>query len=173
MNLISIQGHYAPAYYLNKAEAAELKLQVESLTHQHVLVISSKFRTDLIYYGDDYVVEILKLWCIISGTAFKESTKQKFFYSHSDLSSLTHFFYRLHLLYRMPRWHKEFYEQLLSMWMENPKEPALDTLIKITMLLTELHNEHSLILGQTDCQQIIERFVDLKSLTSPDKNILN
>jgi hypothetical protein len=134
-----------PGFRLDRADAAELKKQVEAISQEHVLVISSKFRTDLIYYDvDDHVDEILRIWCNICGVSYKDSTKQKFFRSKNELLTLTHYFYRLQLLYRMPQWHKVYYEELLSMWIENPKEPVLGTLNKVMILLNESSNNHTL-----------------------------
>lgn len=171
MNLISIQGHLAPAFRLNKADAAELKKQVETISQEHVLVISSKFRTDLFYYDmDDHVEEIIRIWCNICGASYKDSTKLKFFRSKSELLTLTHFFYRLQLLYRMPQWHKAYYEELLSMWIENPKEPVLGIIMKLMILLNESCNEHTLKINEADFKQIVGRFINLRNLTSQNNN---
>lgn len=171
MNLLSIQGHFAPAFRLNKADAAELKKQVEIISQEHVLVISSKFRTDLFYYDvDDHVEEIIRIWCDISGVTYNDSTKIKFFRSRNELLTLTHFFYRLQLLFRMPQWHKAYSEELLSMWIENPKEPVLGILMKVMILLNESCNEHTLKLNETEFKQVVGRFINLRNLTFLNNN---
>lgn len=174
MNLLSIQGHFAPAFRLNTIQATECKKQVETLSQEPACIISSKFRTDILYFDEDsHVEEILRTWCKLCGVTYKETTKLKFFCSNDIAVSLTQFFYRLQLLHRMPQWHSMYYKELLSMWIENPKEPILYSLNKIMILMNESNNEHSLKLNNDKFQQIVAKFIDLGNLTSLNKKNVN
>lgn len=174
MNLLSIQGHFAPAFRLNKADAAELQKKVMTITQDHIVMISSKFRTDLIFYnGGEHMEKITRIWCDIAGVTYKDHIKNRFFRSSTELITLTHFFYRLQLLSRMPQWYKMYYEQLLSAWMENPKDPILDTLIKVMTQLNELFNEHSLKLDENEFRHIMGRFINLRNMASMNDKSAN
>ena len=174
MNLLSIQGHFAPAFRLNKEDAVELQEKVKVITQERVVVISSKFRTDLVFYeGDDKMEQITRIWCDIAGVIYKDHIKTRLFRSSTELITLTHFFYRLQLLSRMPQWYKMYYEQLLSTWMENPKDQILDTLIKVMTQLNELFNEHSLKLDEYEFRQIVGRFLNLREMASMNEKSSN
>ena len=174
MNLLSIQGHFAPAFRLNETAKEVIKRYVETITRADIVIISSKFRTDLIFYDQvDHMEEIIIKWCDITGHTFKESTKLKFFRSCNELHSITHFFYRLYLLSRMPLWYKMYHEQLLSTWIENPRDPLLGTIMKVMTQLDSLFNDHAMKLNENEFRQIAQRFIDFDKLALMDKNRAN
>ena len=63
LRYIHIQGKEVPRFYFKDQTSRSFKSVIQSLTEGSPLVISSLYRTDVIYSGEaDKTNEILKLW---------------------------------------------------------------------------------------------------------------
>ena len=172
MYLLSIQGRYAPAFQLNNSAALKLKQLVEGATKKQALVVSSRFRSDLVYEDDtDSLIASLKMWCDLVGYSYTESLKLKFFRSDEEHISLDAFFYRLQLIRSIPRWYELYMEELTKVLEANPFNPhclKLSGLLEVFCEAVEkqcLKTEKEAIIRQLSC------FVNLKKLgTSHNSN---
>ena len=174
MNLLSIQGPHAPALYLDKHQEIDLEQQVSAIIHDRALVISSKFRTDILYYGNkDHVDTLLMCWFAKSGSQYNASKKSKFYRSDDELTTLTSFFYRLHLLNQFPQWHHAYYENFISKLIDNPKNDLCHKLFEILNILMENFDEHLLKVDKAALHHLIDRSVSLRKLAETNKLNIN
>ena len=174
MYLLSIQGRYAPAFQLKENAALKLKQQVEAATNKQALVISSRFRSDLIYQDTtNSLVASLKLWCEIVGYDYSDSLKLKFFRSDEEQVSLNSFLNRLQLIRSVPRWYELYLEELTKVLAENAYHPLCQKLsgpLEKYLLTVEKQNlkteKEAVIRG-------VSRFVNLKKLGNSNNSNCN
>lgn len=172
MNLLSIQGKYAPTFQLQDDMAIELKQNIEAITKKQVLIISSKFRSDLIYNDDqDRIDTFLKSWCNAVGYTYSNSVKQKFFRSTDEAISLSYFLYRLHLLKRIPKWYEDYFKKLMNILTltVNADHPLCKKLYEAMDILRVAVDQHRLK-GEKEILENMNNFVDLKNLVSRNQN---
>lgn len=82
---ISIQGKYAPYFYFQHLDADNFRSIVESETSGNSLVISSAYRTDILYSSNEEKSDqIIKKWCDYMGYHFDSHVKSKFIRSTNE-----------------------------------------------------------------------------------------
>lgn len=167
MYLLSIQGRYAPAFQLKNDAALQLKKQVEGLTHQQAHIISSRFRTDLVYEDDENRLEdFLERWCKSLGYPYKSDIKLKFFRSAEEDVSLSQFFYRLHLLKRIPNWYNAYLEKLVQLLAREGQCPLCTKLSEAMKLFCDSVELLRIKQGQDSLLKSVNEFVKLKHLAA-------
>lgn len=170
MYLLSIQGRYAPAFQLKNAAALQLRQQIEAVTNRHTQIISSKFRSDLIYEDDENRLEdFLETWCESVGYPFDSSVKLKFFRSAEDAISISQFFYRLHLLKRFPKWYDGYLEKLVNVLVQKTHCPLCQKLSEAMEQFCEAVEVRRLKENHEALIKSVHEFVKLKHLASLHK----
>ena len=105
MNLITIVGESASGFYLDKQLIPDFKSLLRSLTSSRVLVVSTKFRTDLFYNSDESMnEEIFKLWGFYSNADLPNLHKTDLKEIAGDEASLSQFFNSINIL--SSNWYK-------------------------------------------------------------------
>ena len=165
MYLLSIQGRYAPAFQLKENAALRLKQQIEAATNKQALVISSRFRSDLIYQDTtNSLVGSLKIWCELVGHDYSDSLKLKFFRSDEEQISLNSFFYRLQLIRSVPRWYELYIEELMKVFAENAFHPLCQKLSGPLEKYLRTVEQQNLKTEKEAVLKGVSRFVNLKKL---------
>lgn len=109
MHLITILGSSARKFYLKQQVISDFKSLISSVTSGRVMIISTKFRSDLFYKTEaSKNNEILKLWALYAHTSLtalqekditsfvgEEKSLSKYFLSINNLSS-NWYHYRLY-----------------------------------------------------------------------------
>lgn len=170
MYLLSIQGRYAPAFQLKYAAALQLRQQIEAVTNKHTQIISSKFRSDLIYDDDiNRLEEFLEIWSDSVGYPYDNSLKLKFFRSAEEAVSISQFFYRLHLLRRFPKWYDGYLENLLNVLDQKTHCPLCQKLSEAMEQFCEAVEVRRLKRNHETLIKSVHEFVKLKHLASLHK----
>ncbi len=99
LHYIHIQGKSAPAFYFRNRTAQHFKSLIQSLTEKSSLVISSLYRTDILYIAEeDFSESIFKIWALqeqefdpkkLMCVNRRESSLELYFTSLVSLSSAT------------------------------------------------------------------------------------
>ncbi len=120
MNLVSIQGKFAPGMHFKGEELHVCHQLIRSLSDNRYLVISSRYRTDILYDSQlEKNQSIIRLWCLYKGKEFDDSWLQKFFRTTGRKQSLEHYFTRLLLLKRIPTWYDLYMKELATILSNN------------------------------------------------------
>lgn len=115
MNLVSIQGPKALGYSFNNEDIHVCHQLMKGLSDSNYLVVSSKFRTDILYSSlHEKNRTIVKLWCLFKRKEFNDMNFGLFFRSIGTIDSVQNFFIRLLLLSRIPAWHQLYLHSLAS-----------------------------------------------------------
>lgn len=172
MYLLSVQGRYAPGFRLSRELEQKLRQQIEAVTHKHVLIISSKFRTDLLYEDDtNRLEEFLKIWCDLVGQPFTHSLKLNFFRSEEEEISLNYFFYRLQLIKRIPPWFTTYMQKLGEVMERDALNPLCRKLAESLENFRKADEKQRQRIEKETLRKSVHKFVNLKSMaTSYKKN---
>lgn len=163
MNIISVQGRYAPPYYLNITNKDYLKQLIKSVTGRDPIIISSKFQTDIIYFDKiDRNEQLLQIWSKVVGSEFQSSDLIKFFRSCDEKLSLENFLYRVYRLRRFKKWYDRYYEALVEVMNENAGHELCQ---RISLRLEELQIPVELE-GGNICIQKLDAYISFKELAS-------
>lgn len=174
MYLLSIQGRYAPAFQLKNSAAGKLKHQIEATTKQPALVISSRFRSDLIYLDNtNSLVESMKVWCHLVGYHYTDALKMKFFRSDEEATSLHYFFLRLQLIKRIPGWYNGYVKEFEKVLLENPQHPLYPKLYgAMESFLQAIEKQR--IKGENEVNiKRVSKFINLNNLAGSNSDNCN
>ena len=79
IKFISIQGKYAPYFCFERPDADHFRSIVESATSGNSLIISSAYRTDILYSSPEEKSDlIIKKWCDYMGYHYDSHVNSKF-----------------------------------------------------------------------------------------------
>lgn len=167
MYLLSVQGRYAPGFSLSRELEQTLRQKIEAVTQQQVLIISSRFRTDLLYEDDtNRLDEILKIWCDLVGQSFSHTLKLKFFRSDEEEISLTNFLYRLQLIKRIPAWFTAYMKKLAEVLEEEPQNPLCRKLAEGVENFRKADEKQRQRIEKETLLKSVHTFVNLKNIAS-------
>lgn len=174
MYLLSVQGRYAPGFRLSRELEQKLRQQIEAVTQKHVLIISSKFRTDLLYEDNtNRLEEFLKIWCELVGQSFTHSLKLKFFRSDEEEISLNYFFYRLQLIKRIPIWFTTYMQQLGKVLEEEGRNPFCRKLAESVENFRKADEKQRQRIEKETILKSVHKFINLKSMATSYKRNCN
>ncbi len=109
MNLISIQGKYAPGFYFKGDELFACESLMKSLANDDFLVISSRFRSDILYLREhERNTSVVRIWCLYKRKEYNSTLLNRFYRSTDTTESLSEFFVRLLYLRRVPAWYNPY-----------------------------------------------------------------
>ncbi len=165
MNLVSIQGKFAPGMYFKGDDLHVCHQLMRSLSDNRYLVISSRYRTDILY---DSVLEknqsIIRLWCFYKGKDFNETWLNRFFRTVGSKESTEHFFTRLLYLKRIPTWYDLYMNELNQILKHNDGKIAT-ILMECLEILTE-KKVFAPYVSQTDSKREQVEYADTISIVS-------
>ena len=121
MNLVSIQGQHAPGFQFQGDELYACESLMKSLANDRFLVITSKFRSDILYLRErERNTSIVRIWCLYKCKEFNPQLLQRFYRSMNAQESISNFFTRLLYLSRMPRWYDQYIHAMERKLGDNP-----------------------------------------------------
>ncbi len=122
--LISIQGKYAVHYRFKEQSAQNFKALVQAITGKCCAVVSSRFRTDVIYCSNKITPKnILQLWAMNLHEEFSRKQRHLFIFKSGKENVLNYYFSSLNKLSHLSDWYQEYvseFNQLLSLDRNNP-----------------------------------------------------
>lgn len=124
INLITIIGESAPDFYLDKQRIPDFKSVLRSLTSSRVLVVSTKFRTDLFYNSSESMnSDIMKIWGLYTTENLSGFQKADVKEVAGDEASLSDFFNAINIL--SSNWYKygiyrETFQEIFDNDQQNP-----------------------------------------------------
>ena len=124
--LISIQGKYASHYRFKRQNAQSFKDLIQGITGSCCTVISSRFRTDLIYISKKLNHrDVLKLWELHLEEELNQKQRHLFVYKSGKESVLNHYFNSLNKLCQIHDWYNEYVEEFNYLYSIDQKNPML------------------------------------------------
>ena len=138
MYAISIQGHHACRFQLKNHIAQDFRQLIQSVVMNRVVVISGKYRTDVLYYSNkDNQKVVFKLFCSFVGGAVNEETRKRFSFTSTREDTMQRYFKNLLLLERMPAWFLDYKSRFNEVLALEPKHPILADLASSDRYLSE------------------------------------
>lgn len=124
IHLITVSGKSALDYYLPPRYQSDFKALMRTITSGRVLMVSTRFRSDLFYNArDEKNEEILKLWALYVGTDVSFMNRNDLSTSVGAEKSLAIYFHAMNQLsnhwYRYGIYQKAF-QDIFSQDQENP-----------------------------------------------------
>ncbi len=114
MHLITVQGKSAPGLHIMPSYIEEFKSAVRALVSGCAFVVSTKFKTDILYLSEQtHLADVQKLWTFYTGTTFSEQTEASLKTYQTDNECLVAFFAALAALsYKL--YQKRFQQAFIS-----------------------------------------------------------
>ena len=136
MNFLCIQGEYARGFRLNSDSIQSFRSMVESMTLSSALVISSPYRSDLLYQSEEHISEqLLRVWCAYKGSPFKASYSNQFTEAFGTSETLEYFFVKLTHLSRRKIWLQPYLNQFREICLKEPNHELLQPLLNCNRFL--------------------------------------
>ncbi|MCR9252469.1 MAG: hypothetical protein NXI20_18750 [bacterium] len=124
--LISIQGKYAAHYRFRKHTAQSFKDLIQGLTGSCCTAISSRFRTDLIYFSKKLThKDVLKLWSMHIDEELTRKQRHLFIFKSGKENVLNHYFNSLNQLCQIHDWYNEYVEEFNHLYALDSNNPIL------------------------------------------------
>lgn len=99
LHLITVEGKSARKLYLRRKLVPDFKSLLRTVTSGRVMVIPTKFRSDLIYYGNKAENKsIVKLWALYAHVSLSTLHRKDFSLVSGDERSLSRYFQSIHKL---------------------------------------------------------------------------
>ncbi len=93
INLISVSGKTGSNFYLGPQYTADFKSLVNCITSGRVMIVSTRYRSDLIYTSEKpRNNSILKLWALYANTTLPSLNRKDFSTAIGDKQSFTKYF---------------------------------------------------------------------------------
>lgn len=130
LKFLSIQGKYARGFHLNNDSIQSFRSLVESMTLSSALVISSPYRSDLLYQSDEDISrKLLRVWCAYKGSAYQEAYESRFTQAFGVEETLEFFFVKLTHLSQRKSWFYPYASQFKEIYRKEPKHELLKPLL--------------------------------------------
>ncbi len=124
--LISIQGKYAAHYRFKNQSAQSFKDLIQGITGKCCTVISSRFRTDIIYSTEDLnPKDVLKLWASKIDESLDRKQRHQFVFKSGKAEVLNHFFNSLNKLCHIHDWYREYVVEFNDLYAFDRNNPIL------------------------------------------------
>lgn len=138
---LCIQGKYAPRFYLKNESAQNFRSLIESITLSNALVISSRYKSDLIYSAEeDLTNQLIKAWSAYKGLEFKDSFLDNFISASGDSDTLEYFFIKLAHVSMHRDWYIDFCQHFEEICEKEPGHALLKPIISCNNYLNETNN---------------------------------
>ncbi len=137
LHYIHIQGKDAPSFYFRDQTAQHFKSLIQSMTQGSSLVISSLYRTDILYHAEtDFNESILKMWSL------QESSfdSQKLVFANQRDKALELFFTSLVALSSAQLWYEAYLVEFRNACSIDQNNPILKDLKQCEAYLQESHS---------------------------------
>ena len=156
-NLISIQGKYASHYRFKQHSAQSFKNLIQGITGKCCAVISSRFRSDLIYCSETFThKEALKLWSVHLKEEFDQKQRHLFVFKKGKEAVLNHYFNSLNEFCRIHGWYEEYVDEFNALLALDTNNPVLQLIAECDYHLAKetASNRSPLFEGNSDHFQL-------------------
>jgi len=141
IHLISVVGSGAEALYLEQKCIPDFKALMRTLTSGRVLIVSTKFRSDLFYVSEMPTNEaILKLWVFYAKTNLLDLDRSCIITSAGDEKSLSTYFESINLLSENWYQYKLYKKVFLQTFMNDHQNLVAKTIVQCDQYLVEHPN---------------------------------
>ncbi|MGB3469154.1 MAG: hypothetical protein WBA74_27965 [Cyclobacteriaceae bacterium] len=136
---LCIQGKYAPKFHLKNECSQNFRSLIESVTLSSALVISSRYKSDIIYCAaEDRTVELIKMWSTYLGISFEGSLPEKFTKANGESDLLEFYFVKLAHLSMHRNWYREYCTLFGDLCNKEPNHKLLAPIIACDKYLKEI-----------------------------------
>ncbi|MEO9482965.1 MAG: hypothetical protein ABJG47_05945 [Ekhidna sp.] len=171
LRYIHIQGKEAPRFHFRDQTSRSFKSVIQSLTEGSPLIISSLYRTDVIYSGSvDKSADILKLWELY--TKRIENRKQLTFIEGRE-KTLETFFTSLVTLSSVSLWYNSYLEEFRHTCSLDYSNPILKDLKSCEKYLQESQKTVYRPLTEIDSADLLPRKEVYANLSKHINDFLN
>ena len=140
LRFLCIQGKYARGFHLNGDSIQSFRSLVESMTLSSALVISSPYRSDLLYHSDeDISLKLLRVWCAYKGSPYQDAYASRFTQAFGIEETLEFFFVKLTHLSRRKTWLHPYTNQFTEICLKEPNHELLKPLLGCNKFLRSRH----------------------------------
>ena len=138
IHLITVVGKSAKNFYLERQYISDFKSLMRTVTSGRVMIISTKFRSDLFYNTEKpRNKEILKMWALYANTSLTGLDRKDFTVSDGDEKSLSRYFLSINQL--STNWyHYWLYRKAFHYMFSNDQQnPVAKTVVQCDQYLIE------------------------------------
>ena len=138
IHLISIVGSGAASLYLEQKCISDFKALMRTLTSGRVMIVSTKFRSDLFYVSEKPTNDaILKLWAFYAKTSLLDLDKKDIITTTGDEESLSKYFESINLLSENWYQYKLYKKALHQTFTNDHQNPVAMTILECDQHLVE------------------------------------
>ena len=106
---VSIQGKHAPKYWLKYHSGQLLRSEVQSIVVGEVLMVSSMYRSEIIYKSSQCHNElIVQLWHAFVRKPYNRDTRRHFYQTFGDRETIENYFFGISGLSRRAKWFEDY-----------------------------------------------------------------
>lgn len=136
--LLCIQGKYAPTFFLKNQCAHHFRSLIESVTLSNAIVISSRYKSDVIYSADKNITtDLIKMWTTYQGIPYTDRLPEKFTSTDSGSSFLEYYFIKLAHLSMRNGWYRDYCRQFTEVCSQEPDHSLLKPIIACNQYLKD------------------------------------
>lgn len=140
---LCVQGKYAPRFYLKNKSTQNFRSLIESITLSSAVVISSRYKSDLIYHADkDLSQQLIRAWSIYNGMDYKDSFLNKFISANGESETLEYFFVKLAHAAMHRDWYIDYCHHFEEVCKNEPDHVLLRQLIDCNKYLLETNQSN-------------------------------
>ncbi|MEO9802548.1 MAG: hypothetical protein ABJF04_04835 [Reichenbachiella sp.] len=138
IHLLTVVGKSAQTFYLEQQVISDFKSLMRTLTSGRVMIISTKFRSDLFYSAEKSENEsILKSWILYANTSMDSLDGTDFITSIGDEESLTRYFQSINALSANRYHYQRYQEAFYSAFSNDDQNPMARTIVQCDQHLIE------------------------------------
>jgi hypothetical protein len=138
LHLIAVIGKSASKLYMDQKYISDFKSLIRTVTSGRVLMVSTKFRSDLFYYSKESKSnEILKLWALYTKADFSNLDQNDYSTSIGDEESLSNYFLSINKM--SSNWfHYRLYKKTFrQVYNHDPDNPVASMVLQCDQYLIE------------------------------------
>ncbi len=140
---LCVQGKYAPRFYLKNESTQNFRSLIESITLSNAVVISSRYKSDLIYHAEeDLSNQLIKAWSVFNGLVYKDSFLNKFISASGENDTLEYFFVKLAHVAMNRDWYIDYCQHFEEVCKKEPEHVLLKQIISCNKYLKETNKSN-------------------------------
>lgn len=137
IHLITVVGKVAKGFYLKPQRMSDFKSVLRTVTSGRVMIISTKFRSDLFYTAENSENEaILKLWALYTNMELSSFGDQNFITSIGAEASLSNFFQAMARLSANWYYYRQYKKAFQNTFGNDQRNPVALTVVDCDRHLT-------------------------------------
>lgn len=136
--MISVEGKSARTFYLEKQYVSDFKSLLRTVTSGRVLIVSTRFRTDL-FYGSNRAKNksILKLWALYANASLESIKKADYSFTKGDQKALTKYFEIINQLANNWQYYRLYQRAFSNTFSNDPQNHVARTIVQCDHFLIQ------------------------------------